>query len=172
MQFSSTSFRNTCYGILGLLAIVIMVSTFSIKNNIINSIFGVKNIKAYSNQQEYTPWNNREGFTVREGYSFNTDKDNDKEDSVTECIQRKLSALKTELGNSEGIDDIKKILKDSKQICDYEATKSMMNLISTNKTTKSVDLENILNDSDNKDCIRCKDYTELSDNLKKLIDSI
>tara|TARA_B100000902_G_C27322663_1_gene925843 strand:+ start:18099 stop:18617 length:519 start_codon:yes stop_codon:yes gene_type:complete len=172
MQFSNTSFRNIAFGILGLLLIVIMTSTFRIKNSIVNSVFGVKNINAYSNTQEYSNWNtdNREGFTVREGFIFDTEKKN--EDNVDECINRKLSSLKTELGGDKGINDIKNILKNAKKICDYEATKSMMNLLSANKSTKTINLEDILNDHENKDCGRCKDYTELSSKLKDMLDNI
>ena len=98
---------------------------------------------------------------------FNTDKD---EESIDECINRKLASLKTELGGNKGINDIKKTLNNAKQICDYEATKSMMNLLSANKTTKTINLEDIFNDTDNKDCGRCKDYTQISSKLKDMID--
>ena len=171
MQFNSTYSRNMAYGLLGILAILIMCCSFSIKNNIINSVFGVKNIKAYNDAQEYTHWDQgKEGFTVREGFSFNTD--NVKDDNIDDCINRKLTSLKTELGGTKGINGIKKILKNTKQSTDYEATKCMMNLLSSNKTTKSIDLESILNDPENKDCARYKEYTELSSKLKDLIDSI
>ena len=46
----------------------------------------------------------------------------------------------------------------------------MMNLLSDNKTTKSVDMENLLKDPDNKDCKRCNDYTELSEKLNLIKD--
>ena len=172
MQFSSTSLRNIAFGILALLGLLIMTSTFSIKNNIINSVFGVKNINAYNDVQEYSNWNSntREGFTVREGFNFEKDKEN--EETVDECIARKVASLKTELGGIQGIRDIKKTLENAKQICDYEATKSMLNLISANKTSKTVNFEDLLNDNENKDCTRCKDYTDLSSKLKDMIDNI
>ena len=174
MQFSSISSRNIAFGVLVLLAILIMTTTFSIKNSILTSVFGVKNVKAYSDIDNLNNLNNyesvnREGFTIREGFTFNTNKD---EESIDECINRKLASLKTELGGSKGINDIKKTLNNAKQICDYEATKSMMNLLSANKTTKTINLEDIFNDTDNKDCGRCKDYTQISSKLKDMIDSL
>ena len=48
----------------------------------------------------------------------------------------------------------------------------MMNILSANKNSKTIDLENILNDLDNKDCKRCRDYTELSEKLKDIIDNL
>lgn len=71
MQFSSTFMRNIAYGILGLLAIVIMVSSFTIKNNIINSVFGVSNVKAFNdNKNNYATFG-----SVKEGFlDFDTSK--------------------------------------------------------------------------------------------------
>lgn len=177
MQFSNTSTRNIAYGVLGLLALIIFVNSFNIKNSIINSVFGVKNIDAIKGNYE----NGRQYYQFKEGFSNNKDSDNEKykyntdtvdDDNIDLCIKRKLDSLKTELGNKKGISDIKKILNNAKEACNYEATKCMMNLLSDNKNTKTVDLENILKDPDNKDCKRCKDYTELSDKLKHIIDNI
>lgn len=164
MQFSSTFMRNIAYGILGLFAIVIMVSSFSIKNNIINSVFGVKNINAFSSENNIF---SSQPKTIKEGFTFNTDTVED--DNIDECINRKLIALKSELGGQKGISDIKKILKNAKEICNYEASKCMMNILSANKNTKTINLENILGDKENKDCKRYDDYTKLSDQLNTLI---
>lgn len=177
MQFSNTFTRNLAYGILGLLAFVILINSFNIKNNILNSLLGVKNMNAIKEYNEYDE--NNKYQSVKEGF-FNKDSSNDdtnnmdsiKDDNIDECIMRKLRSLKSELGDKEGIKDIKQILNNAKEVCNYEATKCMMNLLSANKNTKSVDLENILEDPDNKDCKRCKDYTELSDKLKQIINNI
>ena len=172
MQFSNTFTRNIAYGILGLLVLIIFINSFNIKNNILNSLFGVKNINAINGNFE----NNRQYKSVREGFlnkdNSKSDTDNVTDDNIDKCIMRKLNSLKTELGEEEGIEDIKRILSNAKEVCNYEATKCMMNLLSASKNTKSVDLENILDNTDNKDCKRCKDYTELSDKLKDIIDNI
>lgn len=172
MQFSNTTIRNIAYGILGLLALLIFINSFNIKNSILNSLFGVKNMNAikgnYENDRQYKTF--KEGFTVKEGFKFDTDTVED--DDIDKCIARKIKSLKSELGEEKGINDIKKILKNAKKVCNYEATKCMMNLLSDNKTTKSVDMENLLKDPDNKDCKRCNDYTELSEKLKSIIDNL
>ena len=48
----------------------------------------------------------------------------------------------------------------------------MMNLLSSNKNTKTINLENILEDPDNRDCAKYKDYTGLSKQLQNLIDNL
>jgi hypothetical protein len=169
MQFSNTTIINISYGILGLLGLVLIVSSFSIKNNIVNSVFGIKNMNAIkginNNDREYTSF--KEGFSVREGFTFNTNTV--KDDDLDTCIERKLNSLKTECGN---IDDMKNIFDNAKKACNLEAAKCMMNILSANKNSKTIDLENILNDRDNKDCKRCRDYTELSEKLKDIIDNL
>ena len=167
MQFSNTTIRNISYGVLGLLAILIMFNSFNIKNNIINSVFGVKNINAFSNENNVF---SSQPKTIREGFTFNTDTVDD--DNVDQCINRKLNALKSELGGQKGISDIKKILKNAKEVCNYEASKCMMNILSANKNTKTINLENILGDKENKDCKRYDDYTKLSEQLNTLITNL
>lgn len=173
MQFSNITIRNISYGVLGLLAILIMLNSFNIKNNIINSVFGVKNINALGSEANIfssQPQKVKEGFTTREGFKFDTDTVED--DNIDDCINRKLTALKSELGGQKGISDIKKILKNAKQACNYEASKCMMNILSANKNTKTINLENILGDRENKDCTRYKDYTQLSEQLDALINNL
>ena len=169
MQFSNNTIINISYGILGLLGLILIICSFSIKNNIINSVFGIKNMNVIKginqNDRQYTSF--KEGFSVKEGFRFNTNTV--KDDDVDVCIQRKLNSLKTECGN---IDDMKNIFSNAKKACNLEAGKCMMNILSTNKNSKTIDLENILNDPDNKDCKRFKDYTELSENLTSIIDNL
>lgn len=173
MQFPNINIQNIAFSILGLLGIIILISSFNIKTNIMNSVFGVKNINVmednYENNRQYA--NVKEGFTGKEGFIFNTDN-TVKDDDIDVCITRKIKALKSELGDQQGIDNIKQIMTNAKKVCNYEASKCMMNLLSSNKSTTSINLENLLNDPDNNECKRCKDYTELSDKLKQLIDNL
>ena len=166
MQFSDTRTRNIAYGVLGLVAIVLMVSSFSIKNNIINSVFGVKNMDVFENSKSQEGFSNRKN--VKEGFSLN---DNDNDNSINECILRKIKALESELGNSDDHNKIKEILKNAKKACDYDATKCIINLIKKNTGPTSLNLDDMFNDKD-KDCIHYKNCTELSKDLTTMIDNI
>jgi len=173
MQFSNETLRNIAYGVLGIFALFIMLNSFNIKNNIINSVFGIGNVDALPSINGSS--NNifkSQNEPVREGFTFNTDGDKVEDENLDQCIQRKLTALKSELGGKSGISDIKKILENAKQACNYEASKCMMNLLSSNKNTKTINLENILEDPDNRDCAKYKDYTGLSKQLQNLIDNL
>lgn len=169
MQFSNTTLRNIAYGVLGIFAIFIMLNSFNIKNNILNSVFGIGNQDALSSSSNIFTSHDT---TVKEGFTFNTDGDKVEDENLDQCIQRKLTALKTELGGKSGINDIKKILENAKQACNYEASKCMMNLLSANRNTKTINLEKILDDPDNRDCDKYKDYTGLSRQLQNLIDNL
>jgi hypothetical protein len=45
-------------------------------------------------------------------------------------------------------------------------------MISDKKSLKTVDLENILDDETDENCIKCKKYTELSSSIKSIIDNL
>ena len=172
MQFSNTTLRNIAYGILGIIALFIMLNSFNIKNNILNSVFGIGNRDALPSVNTINNIFKSQNEQVREGFTFNTDGDQVEDENLDQCIQRKLTALKTELGGKSGINDIKKILENAKQACNYEASKCMMNLLSANRNTKTINLEKILDDPDNRECAKYKDYTGLSTQLQKLIDNL
>ena len=105
---------------------------------------------------------------VKEGFSLS---DNDNDNSINECILRKIKALESELGNSDDHNKIKEILKNAKKACDYDATKCIINLIKKNTGPTSLNLDDMFNDKD-KDCIHYKNCTELSKNLTTMIDNI
>ena len=109
--------------------------------------------------------NKKEGFT---NDSNNTTKNND----VFKIIENKLKGLVEELGGNEGKFETKKILVNTKKICDLECAKCMMTMISDKKSVKTIDLENILEDETNENCIKCKKYTELSSSIKSIIDNL
>ena len=78
-------------------------------------------------------------------------------------IKKKDSNIKSET---------KKILLNTKKICDLECAKCMMTMLSDNKSLKTIDLENILDDETDENCIKCKKYTELSTSIKSIIDNL
>ena len=124
----------------------------SIKNDIKNSIKNsIKNVK--------------------EGFTYDTN-DTTKNNDVFKIIENKLKGLVEELGGNEGKSETKKILVNTKKICDLECAKCMMTMISDKKSVKTIDLENILEDETNENCIKCKKYTELSSSIKSIIDNL
>jgi len=167
MQFKNSTIQCIAYGLLGFFALIILINGFSIKHNILNAMYGYKDINAF-NTGEYQ-LNTREGFI-----GGKKDKKNEKsikDDSVDACIIRKIDATRDELGGEEGCKDIKKILKDVKESCNLEAAKSMMNLLSSNKSAKTINLQNVLN-SEDEESKSFQNYTELSKNLQDIIDNI
>ncbi len=164
MQFNNSTIQWIAYGLLGLFALLILLNGFSIKHNILNSMYGYKNINAF-NTGEYQ-------LNLREGFVGNKKNEKSiKDDSIDACIVRKIDATRDELGGESGCKDIKKILKDVKESCNLEAAKSIMNLLSSNKSAKTINLQNIL-DSEDEESKNFQNYTELSKNLQDIIDNI
>ena len=108
---------------------------------------------------------------VKEGFTYDTN-DTTKNNDVFKIIENKLKGLVEELGGNEGKSETKKILVNTKKICDLECAKCMMTMISDKKSVKTIDLENILEDETNENCIKCKKYTELSSSIKSIIDNL
>jgi ClpP class serine protease len=117
---------------------------------------------------------NKENFKnkVTEGFSSTNNDNTIKNDDVFKIIENKLKGLVQELGGNEGKSETKKILVNTKKICDLECAKCMMTMMSEKKSMKTIDLENILADETNENCIRCKKYTELSSSIKSIIDNL
>jgi hypothetical protein len=122
----------------------------------------------------YTDELDKLGIDIKRGDYFTYD-DNDtsttKNGDVFKVIENKLKGLLQELGGNEGKSETKKILVNTKKICDLECAKCMMTMISDKKSVKTIDLENILDDETNENCIKCKKYTELSNSIKSIIDN-
>jgi len=125
---------------------------------------------ANSNKENF---NNKKKSDIIEGF---TDNNNDesamKNGDVFKVIENKLKGLVQELGGNEGKSETKKILVSTKKICDLECAKCMMTMISDKKSLKTIDLENILDDETDENCIKCKKYTELSSQIKSIIDNL
>ena len=48
----------------------------------------------------------------------------------------------------------------------------MMNILNDNKGAKSINVESLIEDDNNDNCIKCKKYTELSDRINSMIDNL
>ena len=48
----------------------------------------------------------------------------------------------------------------------------MMNMIDENKGMKSIDFDNLFDNENEENCIKCKRYTELSNSLQSMIDNL
>ena len=169
-----TNYTFITYGLLTLLIIFIYSISFKYKfktaqqlsfRSFTNLNSNNTNIKENFNGKKNSITNVKEGFT----YDTNdTTKNND----VFKIIENKLKGLVEELGGNEGKSETKKILVNTKKICDLECAKCMMTMISDKKSVKTIDLENILEDETNENCIKCKKYTELSSSIKSIIDNL
>ena len=133
----------------------------SLKENYQNSVENHNNINI----------NGQEGFTLREGLSIKNSSKVDN-DNVFKIIDNKLKGLVEELGGDEGKNETKKILTNTKKICDLECAKCMMTMINDKKSLKTIDLENIMNDETDDNCIKCKKYTELSTSIQSIVNNL
>jgi hypothetical protein len=113
--------------------------------------------------------NIKEGF--KEG--LNESNINKKEtDTIFRMIDNKLKGLTLELGGIEGKTETKKILTSTKKICDLECAKCMMTMINEKKSINSINIEGVLDDETDENCIRCKKYTALSTTITNIINNL
>lgn len=168
------------YGLLTLLIIFIFSLTFKYKfktaqNLSFRSLTNKNSLKEnYQNSVENhnnININGQEGFTLREGLSIKNSSKVDN-DNVFKIIDNKLKGLLEELGGDEGKNETKKILTNTKKICDLECAKCMMTMINDKKSLKTIDLENIMNDETDDNCIKCKKYTELSTSIQSIVNNL
>jgi hypothetical protein len=153
------------YGLLTLLIIFIYSISFKYKFKTAQQL----SFRGFTNANS-----NKENFdNIKEGFTDETDSNNTmKNGDVFKVIENKLKGLVQELGGTEGKTETKKILLNTKKICDLECAKCMMTMLSDNKSLKTIDLENILDDETDENCIKCKKYTELSTSIKSIIDNL
>ena len=143
------------YVVLAILFIIIFCSCINFKNNKIeyNSIRNNTNINS-----------NKEGYkNIKE-----TNTNND----IVYIIENKLKSLTEELGGKNGKKEVTDILKNFKEIINLECAKCMMDMIQNTKGAKSINIENLLDDSNDDNCNKCKKYTELSKTISNIIDNI
>ena len=155
MKFNSDLFYNIIYVILFILLFLVIFYTYDFKRYVAKNLIKENDIII----------ENFEGM-------FNNKTSIETDDSIFTLINRKLESLEKELGGSNGKKDIKNILKKTKQVCDLECSKCMMNMINKNKNVKTIDLDSLVEDDSSSDCIKCKNYTELSNSIKNMIDSL
>lgn len=151
------------YGLLTLLIIFIYSISFKYKFKTAQQLSFRSFTNVNSNKEYFN--NKKEGFT-------NDSNNSTKNDDIFKIIENKLKGLVEELGGHEGKTETKKILVNTKKICDLECAKCMMTMISDKKSVKTIDLENILDDESDENCIKCKKYTELSTSIKSIIDNL
>lgn len=160
MRFSNKFYQNISYGFLLLLVIFLLVEIFKFKNNLFKKITS-NNVNSLENNKLV------EGF----GNTLDKHKYNNKDD-ISVIINRKLKGLNEELGGDKGKNEIKDMLKNTKKISNLECAKCMVNMIEENKKGRHLDIENLLDDENNDDCIKCKKYGELSNTIQTMIDNI
>jgi hypothetical protein len=157
------------YGLLTLLIIFIYSISFKYKFKTAQHLSFRTITNVNSNKENF---NTKEDSKVTEGFSSTTNDNTMKNDDIFKIIENKLKGLVQELGGNEGKSETKKILVNTKKICDLECAKCMMTMMSEKKSMKTIDLENILADETDENCMKCKKYTELSSSIKSIIDNL
>jgi hypothetical protein len=120
-------------------------------------------------KENYNNMNVKEGF--KEGLSESNYNKNET-DSIFKMIDNKLRGLTLELGGNEGRSETKKILTSTKKICDMECAKCMMTMLNDKKSINSINIEGILDDETDENCIKCKKYTALSTSITSIINNL
>ena len=60
----------------------------------------------------------------------------------------------------------------TKKILNLECAKCMINMIDDNTKSKTIDIDNLIDNENNVNCNKCKKFTELSDTITSLIDNL
>ena len=165
---NNNSFSFISYALLSILIIFIFSLSFKYKFKTAQNL----SFRSFTNQ-------NSNSSNIKEGFIFNkTDDSVTKNASKVETenlfkiIDNKLKGLMLEMGGVEGNAETKKLLTSTKKICDLECAKCMMTMISEQKSLKTIDLENLMYDETNENCLKCKKYTELSKSIASIIDNL
>jgi hypothetical protein len=166
---NTNNYTFITYGLLTLLIIFIYSISFKYKFKTAQHLSFRSITNVNSNKENFIP---KKDTKVTEGFSNTTNDNTMKNDDIFKIIENKLKGLVQELGGNEGKTETKKILVNTKKICDLECAKCMMTMMSEKKSMKTIDLENILADETDENCIKCKKYTELSSSIKSIIDNL
>ena len=167
---TNTNYTFITYGLLTLLIIFIYSISFKYKFKTAQQLSFRSFTNVNSNKENF---NDKKNTTIKEGFTDENDSSSTtKNGDVFKVIENKLKGLVQELGGTEGKTETKKILLNTKKICDLECAKCMMTMLSDNKSLKTINLENILDDETDENCIKCKKYTELSTSIKSIIDNL
>jgi|UniRef100_A0A6C0H545 hypothetical protein len=170
---TNTNYTFITYGLLALLIIFIYAISFKYKFKTAQQLSFSSFTNANSNKETFNNKikSDKNNTNITEGFT-DDNTSTTKNDDVFKVIENKLKGLVQELGGNDGKTETKKILVSTKKICDLECAKCMMTLISDKKSLKTIDLENILDDETDETCIKCKKYTELSSQIKSIIDNL
>jgi len=166
---NTNNYTFITYGLLTLLIIFIYSISFKYKFKTAQHLSFRSITNVNSNKENF---NGKKDSNIIEGFSSTTNDNTMKNDDIFKIIENKLKGLVQELGGNEGKTETKKILVNTKKICDLECAKCMMTMMSEKKAMKTIDLENILADETDENCIKCKKYTELSSSIKSIIDNL
>lgn len=160
MNFTMEIYKNIAYTVLAVLFIVIIFSCFNFQQRVVQNL----------SFREVTNLNsNKEGFTINRNLKENKYKT---DDNLLKMIENKLRGLTEELGGSGGKKEVKSLLTNTKKIVNLECAKCMMNMLDDNKGVKSINVESLIEDENNDNCIKCKKYTELSDTINSMINNL
>ena len=173
MKFSNKFYESIAYGFLLALIIFLFIEIFKFKNNLFKKIINNNNNNNDNNNNNNNYNNLAQDNKLVEGFgnSLSNNKYNNRDD-ISVIINRKLKGLNEELGGDKGKNEIKDMLKNTKKISNLECAKCMVNMIEENKKGRHLEIEKLLDDENNDDCIKCKKYSELSNTIQNMIDNI
>ena len=167
---NNSDYSFITYALLSILIIFIFSLSFKYKFKTAQNL----SFRSLTNKNSNSNSNN-----LKEGFSFNnTDNSVTKNSSKVETetlfkiIDNKLKGLMQELGGDDGNAETKKLLTSTKKICDLECAKCMVTMINEQKSIKTIDLENIMEDETNENCLKCKKYTHLSKSIDGIITNL
>jgi len=161
-------FKYFTYIILLILAIFIICYTFIFKRNLVK-IFSLNKKKFSDTNENQFSVNELRVDELREGFK-NSNKVNI--NNISDLMSNKIKGLIQELGGNKGKDETIKILKDTKKVCNLECSKCMLQMIDNGKSLKTIDIDNLLFNEDDENCVKCKKYTELSNTIQNIIDNL
>ena len=151
-------YENIAYTVLVILFIIIFFTCFNYKKR----ITPVQNLSFRSINS------NKEGFIGNDKLKENKYNEN----SVYKLLENKLRGLTEEIGGEKGKREITSLLINTKKILNLECAKCMINMIDDNTKSKTIDIDNLIDNENNVNCNRCKKFTELSDTITSLIDNL
>lgn len=166
MKLNYNFLKYFTYIILFILAIFIICYSFSFKQSLVKTFNFNKKKFSYSSSPIY-----------REGFEILNNKDNNNSNTINsnnigELMFNKVKGLVEEIGGKEGKQETITILKNTKKVCNLECAKCMMKMIDNSKSLKTIDVDNLLFNEDDENCIKCKKYTELSNTIQNMIDNL
>ena len=170
MKFYSYNFlKYFTYIILFILAIFIICYSFIFKQSLVKTFnlnkknFSDTEIPRY--KEGFNIIKNNDSINIKNNNSININ-------NIGNLMGNKIKGLVAEIGGKEGKLETVAILKNTKKVCNLECAKCMMKMIDNSKSLKTIDIDNLLFNEDDENCIKCKKYTELSNTIQNMIDNL